>query len=173
MSDELLLKRCPFCGKAPDPSDQDTLHPSGIFWHFDGDIGMAVYVTAVQRQEGDSPCYVMNCVKLAGGCGAEINGDSKDEVVAAWNRRADAVVQSDADQPADLEMVDEDQTCPYCSDYSHVGPEGCPQVSAIEYHEGGWIKRVELTAPEEEELTFSDILGFLFLLAFCIWIVAS
>jgi len=33
-------------------------------------------------------CWQINCVTVSGGCGAQIIGDSKDETIAMWQRRA-------------------------------------------------------------------------------------
>jgi len=33
-------------------------------------------------------CWQINCVTVSGGCGVQITGDSKDEIIAMWQRRA-------------------------------------------------------------------------------------
>ena len=80
------LKSCPFCGKQPDIEDDDTLYPNGIGWMDHNEIGRTY------RSFRDVPkeqwCYSVHCVKIAGGCGAEISGDSAEEAVQAWNKRA-------------------------------------------------------------------------------------
>lgn len=77
---------CPFCGKCVDPDDVDTLHPSGIYWRFEEDIGRT-YHRMRDRLKTDNACWEINCPPVAGGCGVNIIGDSVDEVVASWNRR--------------------------------------------------------------------------------------
>ncbi len=77
---------CPFCGKAVDFEDDDTLHPSGTGWYDDGE-GLRTYhrYDAVPKEQW---CWDMNCPTPAGGCGANVSGDSKAEALAKWNRRA-------------------------------------------------------------------------------------
>lgn len=82
---------CPFCGKQVDLDDPDTLYPSGVFWRDGAVPGMPelrTYHGVLERREGDGMCYGMHCPSNSCGCGAEIHGDSKEETVAAWNRRA-------------------------------------------------------------------------------------
>lgn len=81
------MKPCPFCGKKVDLEDQDTLYPSGTGWLFDEDLQMRTY-HRMHEVPDNQRCYVMHCVLQAGGCGAEMHGDSRDEAIAAWNRRA-------------------------------------------------------------------------------------
>ena len=91
---------CPFCGKKADLDDPDTLYPSGIFWRDGAVPGMPelrTYHRRQDRQEGDGVCYAMHCPTPAGGCGAEIMGDSKEEVIEAWNRRVPAAAKADAE----------------------------------------------------------------------------
>jgi hypothetical protein len=78
---------CPFCGKEADMNDPDTLYPSGSYWRDAADVGIRTYHGARQHQEGDGVCWAMHCPTPAGGCGAEITGDSKEEAIAAWDRR--------------------------------------------------------------------------------------
>lgn len=81
---------CPFCGKAVNLDDDDTLYPTGSYWRDDAEIGMRTYHPARRRLETDGACWGMHCPTTAGGCGAEIHGDSKEEVLAAWSRRTPA-----------------------------------------------------------------------------------
>ncbi|MFZ2524441.1 MAG: hypothetical protein WAW87_03910 [Candidatus Ferrigenium altingense] len=78
---------CPFCGMPVDLEDQDTLYPSGTGWKFDDELQMRTY----HRMADVSPeqwCYGMHCPEPAGGCGAEIHGDSKEEALEKWSKRA-------------------------------------------------------------------------------------
>lgn len=86
-NEQSALLPCPFCGHKVDLSDMDTLYPNGTLWRFNSELGMRTYHGFNDRQDGDSMCYVMNCPSQAGGCGAEVNGDSREEAIAAWNRR--------------------------------------------------------------------------------------
>ena len=81
------LLPCPFCGQELDINDLDTIYPSGIVWRDDPDIGRAYY-NYRDRLPNDELCWSIQCSTLTGkGCGAEIGGDSKEEAIAAWNKR--------------------------------------------------------------------------------------
>ena len=86
------LLPCPFCGWHPGEDEDDlldVLHRSGTWWADRTFYGKTyrIYRRHSMREEGDSPCWSMNCTENMGGCGAEITGDSEAEVVAKWNRR--------------------------------------------------------------------------------------
>lgn len=85
MSEQMLP--CPFCGKEVDLENPDTLYPSGIYWRWDEDLKMRHYIRFKDKQIGDQPCWQLLCPETAGGCGVEIHGDTKEEVVAKWNKR--------------------------------------------------------------------------------------
>ena len=93
-SDEELLP-CPFCGKELSlqpyyDAGIEILHPSGKVWRIvvlDDGTSTIEYDTMKNRQNDDSWCYQINCPEIHGGCGAEMNADSKDEVIAKWNTR--------------------------------------------------------------------------------------
>ena len=78
------VKPCPFCGFQVDANDRDTLYPSGPKWR-DESIGR-VYMNA-RSTEYDGECFQLICNTLYGGCGAEMNGDSIEEVLEKWGRR--------------------------------------------------------------------------------------
>lgn len=80
---------CPFCGKPADLEDPDTLHPTGTGWRDDEVEGFRTYHSYLKVPK-EQWCWGMHCPTPAGGCGAEISGDSKEEVLAKWNRRATA-----------------------------------------------------------------------------------
>lgn len=86
---------CPFCGKPADLEDHDTLYPSGTGWKFDQELQMRTYhrYTDVPKEQW---CWGMHCPTCAGGCGAEIRGDSREEALAKWNKRANAKGQRGA-----------------------------------------------------------------------------
>lgn len=77
------MKPCPFCGMTCYP-DIDTLYPAGYGWKED-DEGR-YYVTAYEVPK-EQWCYKLMCNESYGGCGATLYGDSKEEVIAKWNRR--------------------------------------------------------------------------------------
>lgn len=86
MSNALEAKACPFCGKPVDFEDGDTLYPTGIFWR-ENEHGFRHYVSFKEHRPTDGKVWGMHCPTPAGGCGAEITGDSREEALAAWDRR--------------------------------------------------------------------------------------
>lgn len=78
---------CPFCGKAVDMEDHDTLYPSGIGWSDTDHPPFRTYHNA-RHVPKEQWCWSMNCPTPAGGCGAEMTGDSREEALKKWNRRA-------------------------------------------------------------------------------------
>lgn len=86
MTDQKLTALpCPFCGHKADLDDDDTLYPSGIYWRETD--GIRHYILLRNRQDGDGQVWGMHCPEVAGGCGAEIDGDTKEEALEKWNRR--------------------------------------------------------------------------------------
>jgi hypothetical protein len=83
------LLGCPFCGHKPNINDSDTLHPSSIFWVDDGEDGKHYFGRRHHRFDGtQNECWEINCVETSGGCAVRIIGDSKDDAIAKWQRRA-------------------------------------------------------------------------------------
>ncbi len=81
-----ILNDCPFCGMTPPEDLIDTLYPSGTYWReWEGQYRH--YVSFNMQQPTDNPCYVMHCSEDIGGCGAQMNADSQQEVIDKWNRR--------------------------------------------------------------------------------------
>lgn len=80
------VKPCPFCGMLVDFDDPDTLYTTGIYWRESG--GVRLYIHRKYWQEGDGEVWGMNCPEPAGGCGVEMRGDTKEEVLEKWNRRS-------------------------------------------------------------------------------------
>lgn len=87
------LKPCPFCGWQPPTDDADfmldVLHKSGSWWADRPFYGKTyrTYRSYREREEGDQPCWEMNCNENMGGCGARVVADTELEVVQKWNRR--------------------------------------------------------------------------------------
>mgnify|MGYP006343249001 CR=1 FL=1 len=86
---ELIARPCPFCGKAADLKNDDTLYPSGIWWR-ECD-GLRSYHGHKDRCEDDFQCWGMHCQETAGGCGASVSGDSATDALEKWNKRPDAL----------------------------------------------------------------------------------
>lgn len=84
----MIAKDCPFCGMKNN-LDIDTLYPSGTGWKeeqlSDGNT-IRYYVSAYDVPK-EQWCYKVVCNESYGGCGAEIHGDSIDEVIDKWNTR--------------------------------------------------------------------------------------
>lgn len=59
---------CPFCGMTPDSTDADFCYPT------------------LTRKDGTS-IYRAGCIESAGGCGAEVLGDSPNDAIWRWNTR--------------------------------------------------------------------------------------
>ena len=79
------MKPCPFCGKEVDMENGDTLYPSGVGWKLHPS-GMRSY-HSYKEVPKEQWCWSMHCVETAGGCGAEVSGDTKQETIDKWNRR--------------------------------------------------------------------------------------
>jgi len=88
----MKLKPCPFCGLTSDTDWEDTLHPSGVGWcednsgYHDSHVHR-FYLSTEHKDEWEGVCYEISCSVTYGGCGANISGDSKEEVIERWNRR--------------------------------------------------------------------------------------
>lgn len=92
------VKPCPFCGKKSDLYDDDTLYPTGIGWKFDADLQTRTYCK-FREVPKEQWCWTMHCPEVAGGCGAGISGDSREEAIAKWNARAPTHHQSAEPEP--------------------------------------------------------------------------
>jgi len=80
---------CPFCGHKPSLGDPSTLHPNGIYWVESDDVGREYFGRNHSMYAGKpTECWDMNCLEEAGGCGARIVGDDKQDAIARWQRRA-------------------------------------------------------------------------------------
>jgi hypothetical protein len=81
------IEPCPFCGHKPNMSDPDTCYPTGHYWRYDAEVECRIYVSQAEMIEGDGRVYCLNCVGTSGGCGVQMLGDSKEDVIAKWNNR--------------------------------------------------------------------------------------
>lgn len=79
------LEHCPFCGFDVNQSDE-VLYPCGIVWSLTHEG--KVYHTMQGNKPIDGVCWQLVCDETAGGCGVVMYGDSKDEVVEKWHKRA-------------------------------------------------------------------------------------
>lgn len=77
---------CPFCGMEVHIQDNDVLYPTGTGWQVNGE-GYRTYHRAIDVPSNQW-CYGLNCSTTAGGCGARIVGDTMEEAIELWNRRA-------------------------------------------------------------------------------------
>lgn len=83
----IKLSHCTFCGKHPPDDLIDTLYPSGTYWHEEDGYRFYSHISDSDAATSGNLCWTMNCTENLGGCGANINGDSKKEVIDKWNRR--------------------------------------------------------------------------------------
>jgi hypothetical protein len=79
---------CPFCNHPVDLTDPDTLYPTGVGWLWDVSLKMRTYHT-VREVPKAQWCYALHCLNLA--CGAEVHGDSKEDVMVRWSTRKGVV----------------------------------------------------------------------------------
>lgn len=78
---------CPFCGKKVDPSDSDTLYPTGTVYR---DIdGIRRYFKWKDRLPTDGIVWGMNCPESSGGCGVELHADTRQKALDKWNQRTE------------------------------------------------------------------------------------
>jgi hypothetical protein len=63
--DDVDLLPCPFCGFSLDPNDADCIYPVG------------------KRRN----LWALHCYETGGGCGAEVLGNSVEDVINKWNSR--------------------------------------------------------------------------------------
>jgi hypothetical protein len=82
----VFLRECPFCGKEVYKDDIfDVIYPCGTRWREDD--GHRHYISANDPREAMGRVWKMQCTDNHGGCGAEVTGDSLEEVIEKWNRR--------------------------------------------------------------------------------------
>lgn len=90
----MKLLPCPFCGRVNDPTDEDTMHPTGTTWtneELAGDY-FRRYHHYTEVWPGDGRVMVLNCPTIYGGCGVEMTADTEEELIEKWNRRYEAPV---------------------------------------------------------------------------------
>jgi hypothetical protein len=78
---------CAFCGHVTQDV-RDALHPTGIGWQETPNGRIFTSRHNLQRYlERDGDTWQMACLEHEGGCGVTMTADSKEEVIAKWNRR--------------------------------------------------------------------------------------
>ena len=91
MTQNSELLKCPFCGSMLDQHDSDTLHRSGIVWRdvMVGDdlIRQYKFRSPALPWEPQGETWELHCNVIYGGCSAQLSGDSREEVIAKWQRR--------------------------------------------------------------------------------------
>jgi len=79
----LVMLPCPFCGKQVTKDDlEDALYPSGVTWR-ESEFGRVYGGNHTHPNQ----CYQFVCQSHKDGCGATMDGDSKEDVVSKWNGR--------------------------------------------------------------------------------------
>ena len=124
---ELIARPCPFCGKAADLKNDDTLYPSGIWWR-ECD-GLRSYHGHKDRCEDDFQCWGMHCQETAGGCGASVSGDSATDALEKWNKRPDALQAMERVPMTDAELMD--VLTPIGAAWLMDEADECCQINAI------------------------------------------
>lgn len=81
---------CPFCGHTPIDL-RGAIHPTGQGWRDDpigeGDKMLRHYMRRDDPRGIHGLSWTLGCLEHEGGCGADMRGDSRPEVIANWNRR--------------------------------------------------------------------------------------
>jgi len=73
----------------PESDDGDTLYPNGTGWKLRDDGFTSFHsFRDVPREQW---CWSIHCNTLAGGCGVEMSGNSREEALTKWNTRKDNV----------------------------------------------------------------------------------
>lgn len=72
--------KCPVCGKSLDLTDEDVLHKSATFARHHSS-GRVSYVSRMDSRQTDVQCWELHCPEHYGGCGMNITGDSRDELI--------------------------------------------------------------------------------------------
>lgn len=87
----MILKGCPFCGMISDTDWDDTRYPSYGWKDEDicGDGELVRHYVSVFDPDKHGMGYKISCDPGYGGCGAEMRGDSEEEVIAKWEKRID------------------------------------------------------------------------------------
>ena len=88
---------CPFCGRDLKNDLDDSFYPTGTKWEDvdclgDGQNVIRRYLSLREPLRSDNiiasgSVYGVYCATSSGGCGAELSGDSPEEVLARWNTR--------------------------------------------------------------------------------------
>lgn len=82
-------KPCPFCGMNIDSEDIDTVYPSGTGWiDVEWEEGSYRHYVRAMEVPKEQWCYKVICNESYGGCAAEIHGDTIEDAIEKWNRRA-------------------------------------------------------------------------------------
>lgn len=84
------FKPCPFCGHRISEDLIDCFYGTGMFWRPDPEP--LHFIEYMNRREAAvhpeaQPVLHIECNTTEGGCGAQIEGNTGEEVLAKWNRR--------------------------------------------------------------------------------------
>ena len=127
---------CPFCGHSPQDR-QDFLHPTGTAWREDN--GRRHYIRWDDPRGFHGRCWSLTCLEHEGGCGAEMQGDSEEEVIARWNRRVNTPIPKKAKpshkkKSAAQPITNATSASPAANDHQDI-IEGCPCLRCCKANE--------------------------------------
>lgn len=129
------ISPCPFCGHTG-YDIRDFLHPTAQGWRDDpfGEEGKPFrhYMRYNDPRVCHGQVWEMGCLEHEGGCGATMTGDSREEVIAKWNRRPERklVGYLDANGKSYMTVAQRDRWL----GMGHLGGEFACAVASAERH---------------------------------------